>query len=331
MYRSLRKLLFGIVLFATVNASFGTAAVTYQLSGGRFGDNLIAFCHALWLAYKHNILLLYTPFKYGEQLVLGHITHVDSYKYMKKVTITEAKIGKIKTELNRLYDVPYFSEFEIERNFPWNKNWIYFPVDWNDPKFCEQIRMFIRPINEELLNAHLPTDCITVAMHVRRGGSFEGPLLADASAKDGRLEYIDINVPLRFPPDSFYLEQLKRISQLFNHQKLYVFIFTDLEKPAQFVDKMQRELSEYPNIVFDYRKQGNSHNANVVEDFFAMTQFDCLIRPQSNFSLAASKVGNYKVEISPTKHHWEDTKSIVDEIEIVYNRTVVGKIAKEVE
>ena len=326
MYTSIRKLLLSIVLCSIVTTSFGTAAVTYQLSGGRFGDNLIAFCHALWIAYKYNVLLLYTPFKYGDQLILGQTTPVDSYKYIKKVVFTKKNVGKVKTELNRLYEVPYFSEFEIERNFPWNQGWIYFPVDWNDQEFCARVRALIYPINEELLKVNIPTDCVSVAMHVRRGGSFEGPLLADTQAKDGRLEYIDINVPLRFPPDSFYVDQLKRMSSIFNNQQLYVFIFTDLEKPEEFVVKMQRELHDYPNIRFDYRKQGNSHNSNVVEDFFAMTKFDCLIRPQSNFSLAASKVGNYKVEISPTKHHWQDTKSIVDEIEIVYDRTIVERV-----
>ena len=47
-----------------------TSAVTYDFSGGRFGDNLVSYCHAKWISYKYNIPLLYKPFDYSDQLMM---------------------------------------------------------------------------------------------------------------------------------------------------------------------------------------------------------------------------------------------------------------------
>ncbi len=46
------------------------AAVTYDFSGGRLGDNLISFSHVLWASYKYEVPLLYRSFKYSDQLQL---------------------------------------------------------------------------------------------------------------------------------------------------------------------------------------------------------------------------------------------------------------------
>ncbi|MFA5306719.1 MAG: hypothetical protein WC365_04680, partial [Candidatus Babeliales bacterium] len=47
----------------------GISAVTYGLSGGRFGDNLLCYVHAKWISYKYHIPLLYFPFEYSSHLV----------------------------------------------------------------------------------------------------------------------------------------------------------------------------------------------------------------------------------------------------------------------
>src|ERR1700728_1817882 len=45
--------------------------ITYALSGGRFGDNLLAFMHAKWFSYRFKLPLLYKPFPYSDQLQLS--------------------------------------------------------------------------------------------------------------------------------------------------------------------------------------------------------------------------------------------------------------------
>ena len=62
--------------------------------------------------------------------------------------------------------------------------------------------------------------------------------------------------------------------------------------------KFQKALQN-PRITFDCRINDNGHNANVLEDFFSMMDFDCLIRPGSHFSRFVQRLGNNKVVIYP--------------------------------
>ena len=94
-----------------------------------------------------------------------------------------------------------------------------------------------------------------------------------------------------------------------------MYIFTDEQNPESLVRDYQTKINN-PNITFDYRKTTtNRHDLNVLEDLFGMTQFDALIRPDSNFSLVASKLSYDQVCISP-KHYYIDTilgHPIIDE------------------
>jgi len=50
------------------------------------------------------------------------------------------------------------------------------------------------------------------------------------------------------------------------------------------------------------------YNLNVVEDFYNMSCFDCLIRPASHFFLAAQLLGNHKIIIYPKHWKWVGKK-----------------------
>jgi hypothetical protein len=67
---------------------------------------------------------------------------------------------------------------------------------------------------------------------------------------------------------------------------------------------------------------GNRYDKNVLKDFFAMTKFDCLIRPASSFSVIAEIMGDFKVIIQPKKFHWESQQLIIDEVSIADYRKV---------
>ena len=54
-----------------------------------------------------------------------------------------------------------------------------------------------------------------------------------------------------------------------------------------------------PRISFGCRQEGNAHNAHVLEDFFSMMDFDCLIRPGSHYTRFVQRLGNNKVVIYP--------------------------------
>lgn len=302
-------ILFLCVTFQQINA----AEVAYAFSGGRFGDNLVAYLHAKWLSFKHNIPLRYTPFPYSDQLFL-HDCEKSSSKKLPTILLKKNNLSVINPTAPILYVVPYFSEFLSEHKI--NPQWIYFKVDWKNPEFKTLIKNLISPKNH-LLSYDIPHNKISVALHIRKGGGFDDPLLSDAINIDRPLnQYADYKDILKFPPEQFYIEQLKYISEYFNNAPLYVHIFTDDKNPAAIVERLMSNLAEYANLEFNYRPSDNQHDKNVLEDFFTLTKFDCLVRPQSNFSLIAAKISDYKLEIFPIKGHWNNTRPIIDEIGI---------------
>lgn len=296
------------VLFDVCGQSF----VTYEKSGGRFGDNLVACSHALWIAYKDKIKFIYNPFEYSDQLVLHEEcqlrdTHNSNLKYRRWD-------GYLYPE-DILYTVPYFTEFpRLEPTMPY-----LFEVDWQDKAFIDEFKKLISP-RFDIKKLDLPEDRISIAVHVRRGGSLEkSPLSAD-----GKIEGFFDNYA-KFAPDNYYIEQIKFISELLDHKKLYVHIFTDENNPKDIVDKYEK-LIGLDNITFGYRQEENSHNTNVLEDFFNIMHFDCLIMPTSNFSYIASKLGNFSITIGVEEFSWKNNIFVANKLNIKINSdTDLGK------
>lgn len=315
------RVIFYCLVVLSVMKTLSGAQITYEFSGGRFGDCLMAYLHAKWLSYKQGIPLLYKPFEYSHQLVLDTVE--PRFTGFTKPGVMVDKAVHVDSRNECIYVVPYFSEVEYERNLPWNSNWIYFAVDWQDKGFKGMIQQLIAPKDQSAYQFTLPTDCVTVAVHVRKGGGFDNPLLCDTQTVDPRTNlsqtFSDYYAPLKFPPEYFYTDALKRLVSIVGNVPLYVYIFTDDPHPENIASRFAQELSDHQHIHFDYRAAGNAHNANVLHDFFAMTRFDCIIHPLSNFSLVASKLGSYRVQIYPTKHHWEGTRSVIDDVAVILN------------
>jgi len=131
--------------------------------------------------------------------------------------------------------------------------------------------------------------------------------------------YADVRWPSKFPPEQYYVNQIKGISKLFNNVPLFVYIFTDDRSPSRLVDRIKKAVNKN-NITFSCRNRGNTHDAHVVEDFYNMARFDCLIRSGSNFGLAAQLLGNHKVVIYPKHWQWAGKKLVIDEVSIVDHR-----------
>jgi len=82
------------------------------------------------------------------------------------------------------------------------------------------------------------------------------------------------------------------------------------------------------NITFACRENGNRHDRNVVDDFFALTKFDCLIRSDSNYSLMASKFADYKIQISPHAITKKGHEVIISEVkfEVIMDREKISEL-----
>lgn len=309
----IKKYIFSLLLILSSNLYPAGICNLYQ--GSRFGDNLVCYVHAKWLSFITGIPFYYMPFEYSDQLVL-HTKELSlsSFSYEDKITVDNNNLSSLDPVLNTLYEIPYFPEFSADPN-----DLLYFKVNWDNQEFYNEITSLIKPLDESS-NIKLPADCISVAVHVRKGGGFDLPLLSGNPIRRPINQYADVRWPLRFPPNEFYIEQLKQISEMHNNPPLYVYIFTDDRNPLLLTQLFACQLSNYPNITFDCRKEGNSHDAHVVEDLFAMTKFDCLIHPLSNYSFMAAQLACYKVEIFPTASHWEVNKLFIDAVEIKIGR-----------
>jgi hypothetical protein len=236
---------------------------------------------------------------------------------------------EVRAQGNTLYVVPYFPECLEEHRLPEygslqsnglanrTSDWPYIAVHWEDREFLKEIRELVRPKNP--MNLIIPPkDCISIAVHVRKNsGGFDLPLLQNTPEDqyDPNKRYVDVIFPLKHVPDEYYLEQIQRIMGMYEGQKFYVFIFTDDPEPTPIVSKYEQSINN-DAVVFDYRRGENNHYSNVLEDLFSMMQFDCLIRADSNLSIVASKLGDFKVLITPVHHRWEGRKLIIDKVQV---------------
>ncbi len=270
----------------------GWSAVTYRLNGGRFGDNLVSYCKAKWLSYKNNIPFVYQPFKHSNHLML----HTFEIERTKKVVKQFNKVIRLPDcemfHINSYANILYISQWETKVR-----------IDWKDQKFLAMLKKCIVP-RVAVKKIKIPSGAVSIAVHIRTGGGY----------------YVDkimcCKWPRRFAPEHFYIDQIKHLAKLFGDVPLYVHIFTDDPHPEKIVKRFKR-IFVNDQISFGYRKKKNRHNRNVIEDFFAMMQFDCLIRPCSNFSRFVERLGNHKVVIFPrhvtrvSKNKW-----IVDKVAI---------------
>jgi len=170
-------------------------------------------------------------------------------------------------------------------------------------------------------------------VHVRKGGGFDKPLFSEQrldeldynlysdwkpSAKH-KTTYCDCKYPFKFPPDKYYVDQIKKIYEILGDVPLHVHIFTDELNPSYIVNKYQQAVAHL-DITFSSRPDGESYKTSIIEDLFAMTQFDCLIRSWSNFSFFADVLGDYILVTYPDSFCWKKSVShyqlIIDEVEV---------------
>ncbi|HSX25588.1 MAG TPA: hypothetical protein VLE89_01105 [Chlamydiales bacterium] len=297
------------------SALFAQSAVTYQLSGGRFGDNLIAYLHGKWIAYKNDLPFLYVPFNYSSKLILSEkeILYEGSQSF-QLTTRVERDFHILPSSLSTLYIVPYFPEDPHELRagrsdlgLPYG----YFYPNWKDPTFRKAVREMIAP-RYPVKTLDLPSERVTIAIHIRHGGRFD-------PTTHGRY------YPLKFPALPFYIDGLAKLLELFKTKPVYCYLFTDaLDRPAlaaQFKDV----LSKHPNAILDYRDPQTDYEDLVLEDFFSLLKFDAIIRPYSNFSVAATLINDYAVIYSPKTFVHRGTNSIIREVDLIVNEELYKK------
>jgi len=309
-----------LCFFDVVHTNNISSAVTYEFEkGGRLGDHLMTYSKAKWIAYKYNLPFYYTPFEFSQHLAMHtkepRLTPEIKKKFTRVIHFRKHATENIAQENATLYI--------IHRRFIDSEAWSYSYGDMADTlrshkPFLNELKAMITP-TRKIKKPKIPLNTISLAVHVRRGGGFDLPLRQQSlslpqQTNNPNEKFADQIWPAKFPPYDFYIEQVKLIAKQLGKSPFYLHIFTDDPNPNDIVNIFKKSLAELP-IIFDCRSKGNSHNCNILEDLFAMKNFDFLIRPESSLSLFAQILGNHQLTIYPLHATWQnDATLIVDKV-----------------
>lgn len=276
-------------------------SVTYTFSGGRFGDNLIAWLRAEWISYRLGYPIIYQPFKYSDQLSINHKhnpLNLES-KDLKKIFYNNHICFKKQVKKPTLYVIPYFpevhSEVDIRHDYP------FFQVDWKNPSFRQIIKNKLK-LRNKIKPISFPEGYEKIALHVRTGKGYDN-------------EEVKKMDPEKFPPLQFYSNELKKLAKYLQKNQLFVHVFTDDSDPESLVNEIKKQVA-INQIVFSYHSPKKS---SVIQDFFQMFEFDYLIHPTSNFSIVPSLLNDYRISICPKKITYENNIVRIDQVEWKFN------------
>jgi len=252
--------IFLLLLFFCANIQC-ERAITYEFNGGRFGDCLSTYCKAKWFAHKHKLKLIYKPFIYSDQLAL----HTFETVYANETLQPFDKIVKVKSETDILNNkdkhVLFISNF-------YSQTPGLYEYGIQNEQFGQEIKNALTPI-APMPFIEKPDNSITAAVHVRKGGGFDQPLASEQIYKKGE-QYADQIWPTKFPPNQYYIDQIKVLKKLVGgNTKLIIYLLTDDPDPKALTALYAEKLND-PLISFIFREQHNSHDSNVVEDFYIM-------------------------------------------------------------
>lgn len=295
-----------------------SATVTYEFSGGRFGDSLLCYLHAKWISYKYEIPIAYKPFALSLNLEMDRQEKRHTYANARwRTNIDAATVFDPKSPNE--YICPYFPED------PWElKNSTYllsgtpytsfFEIDWKDPGFREAALAMIAP-QRQLFLTQPQGSGIHIALHVREGGGYDDDGFRRA-------------FPLKLPPLQFYIDGVLKMLELFPEKPLAIQVFTDAASPQMIVQKIKEQIPPGADIQFFFRKGSNSFARNILEDFFSLFLYDAIIRSQSNFSLIPSLLRDFAVVYAPKDCTVEDGATSITDVLIEINEPLYQELLR---
>ncbi|MCI5052056.1 MAG: hypothetical protein MRY21_02835 [Simkaniaceae bacterium] len=319
----MRRWLIGLFLFTSIYGQ-NSYIFTNPPWRGRLGDQLILIAKASWLAYKYNGHFLLKRHKLLEafDFHLAPTPELSSYHFYS--------LSRHKKDFPKLGGLYRVSMAYRHPDWKMRNEVAQFKGLIDNPEFLDHFRKLFRP-NVAPKPLDIPSDCVTVAVHIRKGGGVDSPLLSkqyyDQSAFDlstlQRLKIsfkeVDLGEPLKFPPEQYYVDQICRLSAHLHHAPLYIHIFTDDLVPDQLLKRL-RSAVNLDNITWAVREEECGPKRHVIDDLYAMTQFDCLIRSGSNFAQVAHLLKDYRVVIYPLSSGWIGRSCLViDQTEMVIN------------
>ena len=324
-----------LILFLFYFSSYATPSGVTILDhhdwGGRLGDKLMMYVKAKWVAHHFNMPFYYKPFPYSDLFAMHDIDTRYSPSVARQYPIKQtfrALDSAIEQNIfpngSTLYTIHYFFHIpqwgSIQTTYD-SQEIMCWPEIINNQAFRDELRKTIKS-RKPLNLVDTPKNKISVALHVRKGGGFDHPLLSTQLYDVDNLNpcevmppvtYADKYWPLKFIPDQYYIDQLIRLSEMHDDAPMHVHIFTDDTNPGAILERYKSYIQKQ-NITFSCRTNDNHHTQNLLEDIFSMVQFDCMIRNGSNYPQIAQLLGNHEVVIYPLSCKWVGNTMIVDKV-----------------
>jgi len=292
----------------------------------------MTYIKAKWFAHKHQLNFYYRPFRESAIFAL----HSRDKQFNPEIHTSEKQLKKIShlgqklpgdihySVLFHAYDPLWEDAFEVA----------FWEELMNDIAFLDDLRESFKPA----LNFKVPTPPkakLSVALHIRQGGGFDGPLFSvkyfDRSKLDvkndilvtkrygrdrdrfrhNRLtqesdypprKFVDSRYPYKFIPEQYYVDQLNLIAKKYPHRQIYAHVFTDDRDPKQICERMKKHLNN-PSIELDCHVSTRGKGC-LIYDIKAMTKYEILIRSRSHFGQLAQLAGNFKLVIAPKTCAW---------------------------
>ncbi len=301
-----RKYVTLLLLQGFFSFSCQAAIISHDNKASLTGDKLLQFTKALWVAEQNNLRFKFNPFNLSNRLNTHNSNEVtENISGIKKIEDVKSE-SQIDPKANVVYLISYY--FKAQQWGHWLEVTSWKGI-WDNEEFRDKLRSFISP-NFEIPKLELPKGRIHVALHVRKGGGVGHPLFSERSTEI-RQTYADKIWPIKFPPDEYYIEQIKRMSDLLDNKPMHVQIFTDDPNPRRLITKYSKAANK-SNITFGAREVGNTIKTNILEDLFTMTTFDYFIRGGSNFAQIIHLLGKFKICIYPRSAAWHGNTMKLD-------------------
>lgn len=285
-------------------------AMSYE-GGDRFGDRLLVYAQARYLAYVTGLPFLHRPFPYSQYITIDYQSlpldpNDRNIFYIRSAESFREFFQKIRDPAMAptLFIVDYFPT-EISE---WDKDSsrsLLLHIPWEEKGFSAYLQRALSP------RISIPDltkkDRLNVAVHVRvlSGGD--------------TVESAYIPLPLKFPSLEYHKRQIQIVYEYNLRKPLYVFIFTDSREPLTILEEFKRSFSE--DIAFGIQELENGDTDHVVQDFFAMQKFDVLIATQSNFSMMASRLHAFDMVFYPVHVAGIYPNVRVDRVQIISRKS----------
>lgn len=262
-------------IFLIYNSLSAQASITFSIPRGRLGNVLIALAKAQYLAFKYNL-----------RLKIPHFPYSDCFLFDQSAT---AYSEEDKKNFDAIYHITQTQQiFDAQDEKTLYVSHFNFPLDLlslvkKNPTFKKKLQSLLS-LKECPDTFNVPKNKTIIGIHIRTGGTRDTP------------EAI-LRLKHKFPPLKSYLKELKKLIRKLKKKNiqnnLHVRIFTDDDNPQKLAYKFER-LAQKKSFTLSWRKEGNKHDINVLEDLFAMAACDYLIRPHSTYSIIAELIGAHK-------------------------------------